>query len=61
MKYMVTLQHLIQEYTELHKPVRDFELEGYANELSKYGKAVYFLGLRVRDLDGKPPIQRHAM
>lgn len=52
MKYMMTLQHLIQEYTELQKPVRDFELKGYANELSKYGKAVYVRGLRVRDLDG---------
>lgn len=52
MKYMVTLQHLIQEYTELQKPIRDFELKGYANELSKYGKAVYVRGLRVRDLDG---------
>ena len=50
---MVTLQHLIQEYTELHKPVRDFELEGYAKELSRYGKAVYVRGLRVRDLDGR--------
>lgn len=53
MKYMVTLQHLIQEYTNLHKPIRDFELKGYANELSKYGKAVYVRGLRVRDLDGR--------
>ena len=50
---MVTLQHLIQEYTELHKPVRDFELEGYDKELSKYGMAVYVCGLRVRDLDGR--------
>ena len=50
---MVTLQHLIQEYTELHKPVRDFELEGYAKELSKYGMAVYVCGLRVRDLYGR--------
>lgn len=50
---MVTLQHLIQEYTELHKPVRDFELEGYAKELSRYGMAVYVCGLRVRDLDGR--------
>ena len=49
---MVTLQHLIQEYTELHKPVRDFELEEYAKEQSRYGKAVYVRGLRVRDLDG---------
>lgn len=50
---MVTLQHLIQEYTELRKPVRDFELEGYAKELSRYGKAVYVRGLRVRELDGR--------
>ena len=50
---MVTLQHLIQEYTELHKPIRDFELEGYAKEQSRYGKAVYVRGLRVRDLDGR--------
>ena len=50
---MVTLQHLIQEYTELHKPVRDFELEGYAKELSRDGMAVYVRGLRVRDLDGR--------
>ena len=49
---MVTLQHLIQEYTNLHKPIRDFELKGYASELSRYGKAVYVRGLRVRDLDG---------
>lgn len=50
---MVTLQHLIQEYTELRKPVRDFELNGYAKELSRYGKTVYVRGLRVRDLDGR--------
>ena len=50
---MVMLQHLIHEYTELQKPVRDFELEGYAKELSKYGMAVYVCGLRVRDLDGR--------
>ena len=49
---MVTLQHLIQEYTELRKPVGDFELNGYVKELSRYGKAVYVRGLRVRDLDG---------
>ena len=36
----MTLQHLIQEYTELHKPVRDFELEEYAKEQLRYGKAV---------------------
>lgn len=47
------LQHLIHEYTELQKPVRDFELKGYAKELSRYGKAVYVRGLRVRDLDGR--------
>ena len=50
---MVTLQHLIQEYTELRKPVRDFELNGYAKELSRYGKTVYVRGLRVRDLYGR--------
>lgn len=48
----MTLQHLIQEYTELRKPIRDFELEGYAKEQSRYGKAVYVRGLRVRDLYG---------
>lgn len=47
---MMTLQHLIQEYTELHKPVRDFELEGYAKEQSRYGKAVYVRRVRGRDL-----------
>ena len=50
---MVTLQHLIQEYTELHKPVRDFEMKGYANEQSRYGMAVFVRGLRVRDLYGR--------
>lgn len=50
---MVTLQHLIQEYTELHKPFRDFEMKGYANEQSRYGMAVFVRGLRVRDLDGR--------
>lgn len=50
---MATLQQLIKEYIELHKPVRDFELEGYAKEQSRYGKAVYVCGLRVRDLDGR--------
>ena len=50
---MVTLQHLIREYTELRKPVRDFELEGYAKEQSRYGKIVYVRGLRVRDLHGR--------
>lgn len=53
MKYMATLQQLIKEYIELHKPVRDFELEGYAKEQSRYGKAVYVCGLRVRDLFGR--------
>ena len=46
----MTLQHLIHEYTELRKPIRDFELKGYASELPRYGKAVYVCGLRVRDL-----------
>lgn len=50
---MATLQQLIKEYIELHKPVRDFELEGYAKEQSRYGKAVYVCGLRVRDLFGR--------
>ena len=49
----MTLQHLIHEYTELRKPIRNFELEGYAKEQSRYGKAVYVRGLRVRDLDGR--------
>ena len=50
---MITLKQLIQEYTNLHKPVRDFELEGYAKEQSRYGMAVYVRGLRVRDLFGR--------
>lgn len=50
---MGTLQQLIKEYTELRKPVRNFELEGYAKEVSKYGMAVYVCGLRVRDLFGR--------
>ena len=49
----MTLQRLIQEYTELHKPVRDFELGGYSKELSKYGDVVYVRGLRARDLNGR--------
>ena len=49
-KYIITLKQLIQEYTNLHKPVRDFELEGYAKEQSRYGKAVYVRGVRGRDL-----------
>ena len=49
----MTLQQLIQEYTNLHKPVRDFELKGYAKEQSRYGEAVYVRGLRVRDWDGR--------
>ena len=49
----MTLQHLIHEYINLHKPVRDFELEGYARELSQYGKAVFVHGLRVRERDGR--------
>ena len=47
---MVTLQHLIQEYTELNKPVRDFELKGYVKEQPRYGMAVYVCELKVRDL-----------
>lgn len=50
---MMTLQQPIEEYREIHKPVRDFELKGYAKEQSRYGKAVYVRGLRVRDLDGR--------
>lgn len=42
-------------YTELHKPVRDFEVKGYAKELSKYEMAVYVCGLRVRDLKVDTP------
>lgn len=49
----MTLQELIHEYTNLYKPIRDFELEGYARELPRYGKAVFIRGLRVRDLDGR--------
>ena len=52
---MVTLQYLIQEYTELHKPIRDFELKGYAKKQSRYGEAVYVRGLRVRDLKVDTP------
>ena len=46
-------QQLIQEYTDLHKPIHDFELDGYPMELSSYGNAVFVRGLRVRDLDGR--------
>lgn len=49
----MTFQQLIKEYTDLHKPIRDFELEGYAKEQSRYGKAVYVRGLRVCDLHGR--------
>lgn len=46
-------QQLIQEYTDLHKPIHDFELDGYARELARYWNAVFVRGLRVRDLDGR--------
>lgn len=46
-------QSLIQEYIDLHKPIHDFELDGYARELSRYGNAVFVRGLRVRDLSGR--------
>lgn len=49
----MTLQHLIHEYIELRKPVRDFELDRYAKEQSRHGKAIFIHGLRVRDLDGR--------
>ena len=49
----MTFQQLIKEYTDLHKPIRNFELEGYTKEQSRYGKAVFVRGLRVRDLDGR--------
>ena len=49
----MTLQQLIHEYINLHKPVRDFELEGYARELSRFGKAVFVHGLMVRDQEGR--------
>ena len=49
----MTFQQLIKEYTNLHKPVRVFELEEYAKEQSRYGKLVFVRGLRVRDLDGR--------
>ena len=61
MKYMVTLQQLIKEYMELHKPIRNFELEEYTKEQSRYGKAVYVRGLRVRDLDGRKIISVEQM
>ena len=48
----MTLQQHIHEYTNLYKPVRDFEQEGYARELPRFGKAVFIHGLRVRDRDG---------
>lgn len=46
-------QQLIQEYTNLHKPIHDFELDGYTKGLSRYGNAVFVRGLRVRDLNGR--------
>lgn len=52
-KQEIILPQLIREYTALHKPIRDFELDGYVRELPRYGNAVYVRGLRVRDLDGR--------
>lgn len=46
-------QQLIQEYIDLHKPIHDFELDGYAQELPRYGNAVFVRGLRTRDLYGR--------
>lgn len=46
-------QQLIQEYTDLHKPIHDFELDGYARELARYGNAVFARGLRIRDFAGR--------
>lgn len=46
-------QQLIQEYTDLHKPIHDFELDGYARELARYGNAVFVRGLRIRDFAGR--------
>lgn len=54
-------QQLIQEYTDLHKPVRDFELDGYTRELSRYGNAVFIRGLRVRELNGRVIISVEQM
>lgn len=47
------IQKMVQEYTILHKPIHDFELDGYASELSRYGNAVFVRGLRTRDLYGR--------
>ena len=46
-------QQLLREYTNLHKPIHDFELDSYARELSRYGNAAFVRGLRVRDLNGR--------
>lgn len=46
-------QQLIKEYIVLHKPIHDFELDGYAQELSRYGNGVFVRGLRTRDQDGR--------
>lgn len=45
--------NLITEFDKLHKPIHDFELDGYARELSRYGNAVFVRGLRTRDLYGR--------
>lgn len=47
------IQKMVQEYTIQHKPIHDFELDGYASELSRYGNAVFVRGLRTRDQDGR--------
>lgn len=46
-------QQLLREYTNLHKPIHDFELDGYAREVSRYGNAAFVRGLRVRELNGR--------
>ena len=46
-------QQILREYTNLHKPIHDFELDGYAREFSRYGNAAFVRGLRVRDLNGR--------
>lgn len=47
------IQLLIQKYNILHKPIHDFEMDGYARELSRYGNTVFVRGLRTRDLYGR--------
>lgn len=47
------IQKMVQEYTDLHKPIHDVELDGYAKELTRYGNAVFVRGFRTRDKDGR--------